>query len=53
MMIIITFLGAMIGMRVYLMVVRIPVTEHSERVSSHHATITGLAYPCEKSLHPI
>lgn len=51
-MIIINFLGAMIGIRVYITVLRIPMLVHSEKVVSQYATI-GLAYPCELSLHPI
>lgn len=55
MMIIVNFLGAMIGIRVYALVLRIPVMLYSGK-DLFHATphnITGVAYQCEKSLHPI
>lgn len=52
MMMIITFLGAMIDIRVVLLEMRIPITRCSERVSDMPVRC-GLTYQCRKSLHPI
>ena len=53
-MVILNFLGAMIGIRVYMIVLRISISVYSVKVGikPQHAII-GLAYPCELSLHPI
>lgn len=52
MVMIITFLGAMIDIRVFLLEMRIPVVRCSERISNMPA-VFGVTYQCRKSLHPI
>ncbi len=51
---IITFLGAMIGIRIWLRVVVNPIEQYSERIEGlSHSVLFGIGFESEESLHPI
>lgn len=52
MIVIVTFLGAMIDIRVFRLEMRIS-RRYSEKVTYVTHAGSGLAYQCQKSLHPI